>query len=95
MTDQFPVPAGWFTFGSLIDYHGPSECSHEVGEDGLPLWERPLWASVDARQMGKFDANGEVVYECPLCEYLTGPVHPDSRLANEAMRNHMRDKHGI
>lgn len=36
-----PPPIGWFTFGSLIDYDGPSECSVETGEDGLPLWERP------------------------------------------------------
>jgi hypothetical protein len=36
------VPEGWFPFGSLIDYDGPAECSDETGEDGLPLWERPL-----------------------------------------------------
>jgi len=39
---QFPVPEGWLAFGSLIDYDGLSECSEETGEDGLPLWERPI-----------------------------------------------------
>lgn len=39
---QFPVPEGWLPFGSLVDYNGPSECSEETGEDGLPLWERPI-----------------------------------------------------
>jgi hypothetical protein len=39
---QFPVPEGWLPFGSLIDYDGPAECSDETGEDGLPLWERPI-----------------------------------------------------
>jgi hypothetical protein len=35
-------PEGWLPFGSLIDYDGPAECSDETGEDGLPLWERPV-----------------------------------------------------
>lgn len=35
-------PPGWLPFGSLIDYDGPAECSEETGEDGLPLWERPI-----------------------------------------------------
>ena len=39
---QFPVPEGWLAFGSLVDYKGPSECSEEVGRDGLPLWERVI-----------------------------------------------------
>lgn len=42
MPSQFPVPDGWLPFGSLVDYDGPAECSEEVGEDGLPLWERPI-----------------------------------------------------
>lgn len=33
-------PPGWVSFGALIDYDGPTECSEEVGRDGLPLWER-------------------------------------------------------
>lgn len=46
MTEQtpetFPVPAGWFTFGSFTDYGWlPLEFSEAKGEDGLPLWERP------------------------------------------------------
>lgn len=39
---QFPVPDGWVAFGALVDYHGPTECSDEVGRDGLPLWERVI-----------------------------------------------------
>lgn len=35
-------PEGWLPFGSLIDHDGPAECSDDVGEDGLPLWERPI-----------------------------------------------------
>lgn len=41
-TEKFPVPEGWFTFGHHADQ--PTvvlEFSSEVGEDGLPLWERP------------------------------------------------------
>ncbi len=52
------------------------------------------WITIDARRFGKFDANGEVMYECPLCDYVTGPHSDGSRLANEAKSNHMRDKHG-
>jgi len=33
-------PDGWFPFGSHVDWDGPLEMSVEVGEDGLPLWER-------------------------------------------------------
>lgn len=40
--EYVPPPEGWLTFGSLIDHNGPAECSEEVGEDGLPLWERPI-----------------------------------------------------
>lgn len=41
-TEKFPVPEGWFTLGHHADQ--PTvvlEFSSEVGEDGLPLWERP------------------------------------------------------
>ena len=51
------------------------------------------WLAIDARRFGKFDASGAVMYECPLCDYVTGPHRDGSRLANEAKRQHMRDKH--
>jgi hypothetical protein len=35
-------PGGWFHFGSHVDWEGQLELSEEVGEDGLPQWERPL-----------------------------------------------------
>lgn len=35
-------PPGWFTFGSHLDFTGEMQMSDEVGEDGLPMWERPL-----------------------------------------------------
>lgn len=35
-------PGGWFHFGSHVDWAGDLEFSEEVGEDGLPRWERPL-----------------------------------------------------
>lgn len=35
-------PSGWFHLGSHVDWNGKLELSSEVGEDGLPLWERPL-----------------------------------------------------
>lgn len=34
-------PEGWFPFGMHVDEPVPLEFSEEVGEDGLPLWERP------------------------------------------------------
>ena len=39
---RFIPPEGWLPFGSLIDYDGPREFSDETGDDGLPLWERPI-----------------------------------------------------
>lgn len=51
------------------------------------------WLTIDARRFGKFDANGAVMYECPLCDYVTGPHREGGRLANEARWQHMRDKH--
>lgn len=33
-------PDGWFEFGSHVEFDGPMEFSTEVGEDGLPRWER-------------------------------------------------------
>lgn len=49
MTNQFPVPEGWYVFGWSAEFtysDSGIECpiiefSEEVGEDGLPLWERP------------------------------------------------------
>lgn len=35
-------PPGWFAFGWHVDRPGPLEFSPESGEDGLPLWERPI-----------------------------------------------------
>lgn len=40
MTYQEP-PEGWFAFGTHVDDPRPLEFSEEVGEDLLPLWERP------------------------------------------------------
>jgi hypothetical protein len=40
VTYQEP-PEGWFTFGTHVDDPRPLEFSEEVGEDLLPLWERP------------------------------------------------------
>jgi hypothetical protein len=40
MTWKEPPP-GWYTFGTLVDYDGPIEFSPEVGDDLLPLFERP------------------------------------------------------
>lgn len=41
---SYPVPpVGWFSFGSHVDH--PDLClerSAETGEDGPPLWERPI-----------------------------------------------------
>lgn len=40
---QFPVPEGWYTFGTHVDQPDVRlEFSDEVGEDGLPWWERPI-----------------------------------------------------
>lgn len=40
---KFPVPDGWFAFGSFTDYGWlPLEFSADLDEGGLPLWERPL-----------------------------------------------------
>ncbi len=39
---QFPVPDGWHAFGTHIDQDVRLEFSTEEGEDGLPLWERPI-----------------------------------------------------
>lgn len=34
-------PAGWFTFGSHLDYRGLLEFSDEFDEGGYPRFERP------------------------------------------------------
>lgn len=37
------TPEGWSGFGSHVDQPGVRlEFSAETGEDGLPLWERPI-----------------------------------------------------
>ena len=42
MTGQtFPVPEGWFVFGTHLENPGPLEFSQESDDSGLPLWERP------------------------------------------------------
>lgn len=35
-------PQGWYTFGTHVQDDVLIEFSAEVGEDLLPLWERPL-----------------------------------------------------
>lgn len=43
MTDQFPVPAGWHTFGTHADVDNVPEYlifSRELDDTGYPLWER-------------------------------------------------------
>ncbi|MFC7849343.1 hypothetical protein ACFUTU_12800 [Arthrobacter sp. NPDC057388] len=36
-------PAGWSDFGAHVDRRGVRlEFSAENGEDGMPLWERPI-----------------------------------------------------
>lgn len=44
MVDEFvEPPPGWFTFGTHLDFPDvPLQFSKETGEDGLPLWERPV-----------------------------------------------------
>jgi hypothetical protein len=43
VVSQFPVPEGWFTFGTHADQPNIKlEFSVQENEDGLPLWERPL-----------------------------------------------------
>lgn len=34
-------PPGWFTFGTHVEHDGPLEFSEAVGDDLMPLWERP------------------------------------------------------
>lgn len=42
-TGRAPTPDGWFPFGSFVDHPWiPREFSEELGEDGLPRWERPI-----------------------------------------------------
>lgn len=36
-------PKGWYTFGTHVDVIVRLEFSEEVGDDGLPLWERPIY----------------------------------------------------
>jgi hypothetical protein len=52
MTYQKP-PEGWFTFGHHADQ--PTvvlEFSSEVGDDGLPLWERPKVEEAEEEKVG-------------------------------------------
>ena len=43
-------PEGWYTFGHHADQpFDPLEFSEEVGEDGLPLWERPVRRNLNGR----------------------------------------------
>lgn len=41
--DYVPPPEGWFDFGAhVLSPDVRLEFSEEVGEDGIPRWERPL-----------------------------------------------------
>lgn len=41
--DYVPPPEGWFDFGThVLSPDVRLEFSEEVGEDGIPRWERPL-----------------------------------------------------
>lgn len=42
-------PPGWYTFGTHVDSPGTDlDFSAELGEDLLPLWERPKPEEVEA-----------------------------------------------
>jgi hypothetical protein len=46
-------PEGWFTFGTHIDQPIRLEFSTETGEDGIPLWERPLVSQYRCKHCGR------------------------------------------
>lgn len=61
MTDHHVTPDGWFPFGSFAGFGWlPTEASSEVGEDGLPLWERPVQLTEVTRVTVVGDAEGRV-----------------------------------
>lgn len=47
MNKSSEPPSGWYPFGMHAGWDTgdipPLEFSKEVGEDGMPLWERLLW----------------------------------------------------
>jgi hypothetical protein len=66
-----PPPPGWDPFGTNVDRPGPLEFSDEVGEDGLPLWERRL---TDSEQL----ANELVAAGALFGALIDTPVHVES-----------------
>jgi hypothetical protein len=47
-------PPGWYSFGTHVDDHSVVlEFSEDVGEDGLPFWERPVryWEPVETTRL--------------------------------------------
>lgn len=63
-SDGAARPATWVHFGEHVERNVPLEFSDEVGEDGLPLWERPkasgpeplnTWAEADSKLLLEAD----------------------------------------
>lgn len=53
MNDKINPPEGWFHFGTHVEYSGEIEFSKELGEDLMPLWERPVDKETNEKELDK------------------------------------------